>query len=142
MKVQSSAEFAQKIQNELTVYAILWAESADSVELTVHICSTDIMSALLKKYDSYVNVFSEENADLLSAHKVSDYAIDLNEKKLLYNSLYNLFNTELEILRDYLKNVLVKNWIRHSVSSAETLILFILKKDKRLQLYIDYRELN
>ena len=142
MKVQFSAEFMQKIQNESTVYAILWAESADSVKLTVHIQSADIISALSKKYDSYTDMFSEENADLLSAHKVSDYAIDLNEKKLLYNSLYNLFNTELEILRDYLKNVLVKNWIRHSVSSAETLILFILKKDKRLQLYIDYRRLN
>ena len=142
MKVQFSAEFVQKIKNESTVYAILWAESADSVKLTVHIQSADIISALSKKYDSYIDVFSEENADFLSVHKVSDYAIDLNEKKLLYDLLYNLFNTELEILRDYLKNVLVKNWIRHSVSSAETLILFILKKDKRLQLYIDYRELN
>ena len=109
MKVQFSAEFVQKIKNESTVYAILWAESADSVKLTVHIQSADIISALSKKYDSYTDMFSEENADLLSAHKVSDYAIDLNEKKLLYNSLYNLFNTELEILRDYLKNVLVKN---------------------------------
>ena len=142
MKVQFSAEFVQKIKNESTVYAILWAESADSVELTVHIQSAGVMPALSKKYDSYTDVFSEENADLLSAHKVSDHAIDLNEKKLLYDLLYNLFNTELEVLRDYLENVLVKNWIRHSVSSAETLILFVLKKDKRLQLYVDYRELN
>ena len=109
MKVQFSAEFMQKIKNESTVYAILWAESADSVKLTVHIWNTDIISALSKKYDSYADMFSEENADLLSAHKVSDYIIDLNEKKLLYNLLYNLFNTELEILRDYLKNVLVKS---------------------------------
>ena len=142
MKVQSSAEFAQKIQNELTVYAILWAESADSVELTVHICSADITSALFKKYDSYADVFSEENADLLSAYKISDHAIDLNRKKSLYDSLYNLFNTELEVLRGYLKNVLVKGWIRHSVSSAEALILFISKKDEGLQLCVDYWELN
>ena len=142
MKVQSPAEFAQEIQDELTVYAILWAESADSVELTVHICSTGIMPALLKKYDSYTDVFSEENADLLSAHKVSDYAIDLNEKKLLYNSLYNLFNTELEVLRGYLENVLVKGWIRHSVSPAEAPILFVSKKDGGLQLCVDYQRLN
>ena len=109
MKVQFSADFAQKIQNKSTVYAILWAESADSVELTVYICNTDVISALLKKYNSYADMFSEENADLLSVHKVSDYTIDLNKKKLLYDSLYNLFNTELEILRDYLKNILVKN---------------------------------
>ena len=142
MKVQFSAEFAQEIKNEPTVYAILWAESADSVELTVHIQSTDVMSALSKKYDSYADVFSEENADLLSAHKVSDHAIDLNEKKSLYDSLYNLFNTELEVLRGYLENVLVKGWIRHSVSPAEAPILFVLKKDGKLQLYVDYRGLN
>ena len=52
-------------------------------------------------------MFSEENADLLSVYKISDYIIDLNKKDLLYSLLYNLFNTELEILRDYLKNVLV-----------------------------------
>ena len=142
MKVQFSAEFVQKIKNESTVYAILWAESADSVKLTVHIWNAGIMSALSKKYDSYADVFSEENADLLSAHKVSDYAIDLNEKKLSYDLLYNLFNTELEVLRGYLENVLVKSWIRHSVNSAEMPILFVLKKDEKLQLYVDYRELN
>ena len=142
MKVQFSAEFAQKIQNELTVYAILWAESADSVELTVHICNTGIISALLKKYNDYADMFSEENADLLLTYKISDYAINLNRKKSLYNLLYNLFNTELEILRDYLENILVKNWIRHSVSSAETPILFISKKDERLQLCVDYWRLN
>ena len=109
MKVQFSAEFVQKIKNESTVYAILWAESADSVKLTVHICNTDIISALFKKYNSYADIFSEENADLLSAHKVSDHTIDLNRKKSLYNLLYNLFNTELEILREYLENVLIKN---------------------------------
>ena len=142
MKVQFSAEFVQKIKNESTVYAILWAESADSVELTVHIWSVGIMPALSKKYDSYADVFSEENADLLSAHKVSDYAIDLNEKKLSYDLLYNFFNTELEVLRGYLENALVKGWIRHSVSSAEALILFVPKKDEGLQLCVDYRELN
>ena len=87
-------------------------------------------------------MFSEENADLLSVYKISDYIIDLNKKDLLYSLLYNLFNTELEILRDYLKNILVWAWIRHFINSAKTLILFILKKDKKLQLYIDYRELN
>ena len=142
MEVQSPAEFAQEIQNELTVYAILWAESADSVELTVHIWSVGIMPALSKKYDSYADVFSEENADLLSAYKISDHTIDLNRKKSSYDLLYNLFNTELEILRNYLENVLVKGWIRHSVSSAETPILFISKKDEELQLCVDYQRLN
>ena len=51
-------------------------------------------------------MFSEEN---VSAYKISDYVINLNEKELLYNSLYNLFNTKLKIFRDYLDNILIKN---------------------------------
>ena len=37
---------------------------------------------------------------------------------------------------------LVKGWIRPSESSADVLILFMLKKDGGLRLYIDYRRLN
>ena len=66
------------------------------------------MPALLKKYDSYADVFSEENAGLLLTHKISDHAINLDEKESSYGSLYNLFNTELGVLRGYLENALVK----------------------------------
>jgi hypothetical protein len=36
----------------------------------------------------------------------------------------------------------VKNWIQHSVSSAETSVLFVSKKDDDLWLCVDYCELN
>ena len=49
---------------------------------------------------------------------------------------------ELKELRDYLNNVLIKNWIRYSISPAEVPILFILKKNRDLRLYVDYRGLN
>ena len=37
---------------------------------------------------------------------------------------------------------LVKGYIRESISLANVPILFILKKDKTLRLYINYRSLN
>ena len=42
----------------------------------------------------------------------------------------------------YLNKNLKKEFIRESQSLTEYLILFILKKDKTLQLCINYRELN
>ena len=54
-------------------------------------------------------MFSIENADILLSHKVIDHAIDLNEREPLYDLLYNLFNTELEVLRTYLNDALVKS---------------------------------
>jgi len=41
-----------------------------------------------------------------------------------------------------LNNILTKNWIQHSVNSAETSVLFVSKKNDSLQLYVNYHELN
>ena len=54
-------------------------------------------------------MFSVKNADILLSYKITDHTIDLNERESLYDSLYNLFNTELEVLKTYLNNTLVKS---------------------------------
>jgi len=46
------------------------------------------------------------------------------------------------VLRDYIEDALQKGWIRHSTSPAGSPILFVLKKDATLRLYVDYRGLN
>jgi hypothetical protein len=46
--------------------------------------------------------------------------------------------TELEVLKEYINKNLAKRFIRPLTSLVESLILFVLKKDKKLQLYIDY----
>lgn len=74
----------------------------------MHIQSVNITSVLLKKYTDFTNIFCIEKAEILLTHKISDYTIDLNRKKLLYNSLYNLFNIELRVLQKYLNNALIK----------------------------------
>ena len=56
--------------------------------------------------------------------------------------IYILFYTELETLRNYLDKNLKKNFIRETKMTAEFFILFILKKDKKLKLCINYRKLN
>ena len=59
-----------------------------------------------------------------------------------YGPLYNLSNTELKVLREYLDDALAKGWIRHSVSPAGAPILFVPKKDGGLRLCVDYQGLN
>ena len=49
---------------------------------------------------------------------------------------------ELAVLREYLDAALKNSWIRRSTSEAGAPILFVLKKDGTLRLYIDYRRLN
>ena len=56
--------------------------------------------------------------------------------------IYILFYTQLEILRDYLDKNLKKNFIQKIKIIVEFFILFILKKDRKLRLYINYGKLN
>jgi hypothetical protein len=56
--------------------------------------------------------------------------------------LYNLSQSELKILREYLDTALKKGWIRASKSLSTALILFVPKKDGSHRLCVDYRGLN
>ena len=46
----------------------------------------------------YTDVFFKKNAEKLSEHKKGDYIIKLNEQNSLFESLYNLLNSELKTL--------------------------------------------
>jgi len=109
---------------------------------TVCIQNTDITSVISSVYAKYKNIFFKVEVRHLSAHEKHDHVIDINDENFLYESLYNLSNKKLQVLWSYLNNILVKNWIQHSVNSVEASVLFILKKDDDLQLCVDYCELN
>jgi len=96
---------------------------------------------LLVKLKEYKDVFLTKSVDKLLLHKDHDYAIKITAKAL-YESLYNLLNTELTTLKQYLDNVLAKEWIKHFISSTNASILFIFKKNNNLHLCINYWDLN
>ncbi len=77
----------------------------------------------------------------MSLHKDYNYAIEITAKSL-YQSLYNLLNIKLVTLKQYLNDVLAKEWIKHFVSSTDVSILFIFKKNDSFHLYMNYQDLN
>ncbi|GBG91366.1 hypothetical protein CBR_g52253 [Chara braunii] len=56
--------------------------------------------------------------------------------------IYRMSEEELEVLRAQLDDLLAKGWIRPSSSPYGAPVLFVRKKNKDLQLCIDYRKLN
>ncbi len=72
-----------------------------------HITNMLEMQTLSVELKEYEDVFLTKNADKLSLHENHDHAIKITAE-LLYKSLYNLSNTELVILRQYLNDVLAK----------------------------------
>jgi len=62
---------------------------------------------LLIELKEYKDVFLTESVNKLLLHEDHDYAIEITAKSS-YKSLYNLLNTELATLRQYLDDVLAK----------------------------------
>jgi len=143
--------FAKALQDESTVYAFIMINVVKELivehqvkamnNVMSHITNAFKTQTLLVELKEYENVFSIESADKLSLHKDHDHAIKIIAKSS-YESLYNLLNTELAILRQYLNDVLTKEWIKHSVSLTDASILFIFKKNNSLHLCMNYRDLN
>ncbi len=99
------------------------------------------MQTLLIELKEYKDVLLTKSIDKLLLHEDHDHAIKIIAE-LLYESLYNLSNTELMTLKQYLNDVLVKEWIKHFISSTDMFILFILKKNDNLHLCVNYQDLN
>ena len=59
-----------------------------------------------------------------------------------FGPIYNLSSCELGALHTYLDNAFKNGWIWHLISLARAPILFVLKKDRGLHLYINYYALN
>jgi hypothetical protein len=113
---------------------------SDSVELAT--LSTEPIT-LPPKYKEYAKVFSkEETAKFLDSTRVEHSILVEEGVEVPYGPIYSLNTNELRVLREYIKSSLAKRWIRPFKSSTNALILFVLKKDRGLRLYVDYRGLN
>jgi hypothetical protein len=56
--------------------------------------------------------------------------------------IYSLSEYKLETLREYIEKNLVKKYIRPSKLLAKYSMLFVLKKNGKLRIYVNYRKLN
>jgi len=89
------------------------------------------------------NCFFKTDISLLLEYNKNNYTIDLQfDTKLLFKSLYVLFEKEFAILRDYLLENQASKRICESTNYTNISILFVFKKDNTFRLYINYRELN
>jgi len=72
-------------------------------------CITNALKTqtLLVELKEYKDVFLTESINKLSLHEDHDHAIEITAKSS-YELFYNLSNTELMTLRQYLNNVLAK----------------------------------
>ena len=98
---------------------------------------TNEVSRLLKRFQKVLKKLKEEL--LLSAHIQEDHEIILtNSEKLKTESIYELNDEKLIILRKYIDHNLIKEYIRYSKFRTGQPILFTFKKSKELRLCVVY----
>ena len=111
----------------------------DNIEIT----DDNLVNVFKKLHLKYRNFFDVDKAEQQSSHQLTDHVIELkSDFKSLYMWIYNMFLTELKALDKYLIKALIKNWIQKFKSSADTFVLFTLRKSNKLQFCIDYHALN
>jgi hypothetical protein len=116
-KLFIAKNFAKALQDESTVYALIMCNIVEELTVEHQVkalnnmmnCITNAFKTqiLLVELKEYEDVFSAESVNKLSLHEEHDHAIEITAESS-YDSLYNLLNTELAILRQYLDNVLTK----------------------------------
>ena len=101
------------------------------------------MRKLFKFLRNYKNYFDLKNVKTFFEYENKNYIINfIFDAKSLYKSLYILFKIEFDILKDYLLNILILNYIKELTICANTSIFFVFKKNNNFRFYMDYKELN
>ena len=100
------------------------------------------MDHILKRYYKFAKLQSL-NSERLIKYILQDYKIKLKPKiTLKFYPIYKLMEIENLALREFIKKNLRKGYIQLLQSLIEYPVLFILKKNKQLKIYINYRQLN
>ncbi len=110
---------------------------------------TDLRTILFNYYHKFLNVFDHMMIKKLPPLRKedTDYQIELKEVnrkelKVLWDSLYNMIRERLLVLQKTLTELLNKQFIQVSNSSAAVLVLFVQKSEDELQFCVNYCDLN
>ncbi len=110
---------------------------------------TDLRTILSDHYHEFLNVFDHTMTEKLpllreedTDHWIELKEIDEKELKVLWDSLYNMMREKLLMLHKTLTELLNKQFIQVSNSSAAVSVLFIQKSEDKLQFCVNYCDLN
>jgi len=103
----------------------------------------DIKVKLSSKYQDFLDVFDQAQADKLSSHRSYDHKIELTSDATSFHCwAYRMSLYKLQKVKKYLNENLFKEFITSNKASYFSFVLFILKANEDLRFCIDYQKLN
>jgi len=116
----------------ISALALLWASQLSDSKIFA-----------LQEYHKYTDVFSKSKAETLTPYHPYDLQIDLEkDSHPPIGTIYSLSKFEQEVLKEFIDENLINEFICLTSSSYGAPVLFVKKKDGSLWLCIDFRRLN
>ena len=85
----------------------------------------------------------EKDNIALLPHRLQDHEINLVEsKEVLFGPIYQMLKEELRTLREFTNIFIKREQIQESTLLARALVMFVLKKNRKKRLVVDYQRLN
>ena len=98
---------------------------------------------ILKRYYKYKKLWNKQFNKRLLEYALQDYTINLKLKiSLRFYPIYKLIEIEQQTLKEFIKENLQLKKIRPSQLLVGYLVLFIPKKNGKLRMCINYKQLN
>ncbi len=102
-----------------------------------------ISNEISSQYIAFQDIFCEIKAHKFSKHYFHDHVIEiLSNRDSFFDFIYNLSTTKLKILKNYIDEYMKKSFIFEFVLFAKVLILFVKKRNDKLRLCVNYKDLN
>jgi hypothetical protein len=102
-----------------------------------------LKNMVLEEYYEFMNLFVEPLAQEHSPHQTFYHQIGIKQgKEALFGLIYHLLEKVLGALRAYLDCILEQGKITKSDANMGVPIILVPKPNRKLQLCVDYRELN
>ena len=103
----------------------------------------DKLLVLPAQYADYADVFDKQRADVLPEHSQHNLAIETEDNKIPpFGPTYDHSRLELDVLREYISDMLAKGFICPLKSPSRAPVLFTKKSDGGLRMCVDFRGLN
>ena len=137
----SRKELNQMIKhNSLEGYTVILTSVDDNNVDESHQIKSDELDKII---NSYKDLFPDELPSGLPPKRHVDHAIPLKPmSEYPKQKLYRLSIQETEVLKETIKSLLDKQWIKPSYSPLGAPVLFVTKKDGTPRMVVDYRQLN
>jgi hypothetical protein len=131
----------KSIVRTIEAQSMIWGVST---ELTIQAGQNKVMAVVLKAYNQFKKLFSDEESSRFPPTRPWDHAIDFkpNTPDALPCKVYPMRQEEDKSLLKFLQEQEAKGYLQPSISPYASPFFFIQKKDGKLQSVQDYRCIN